>query len=230
MHDFEYAINNAKSLVDITKFDVQVQGIDCPKQIIECLNDDDFSKFDLIVITRGGGSMEDLWGFNDKKLIETIYKRNKPILAAIGHMIDTTLIDYVADISCPTPSLAAQYIIDYNRKYVESINNHKQELYNKLINNINKDLAKLEKLGNKKKEFKIFIENKLDRYKNIIIYEIKYNLLKLDKIKNQYNNNNIYIYKENENINYEQFKEIVNNKQPFSIIWNNTIINVINYQ
>jgi exodeoxyribonuclease VII large subunit len=230
VHDFEYAITNGKCLVDIIKIDVQVQGIDCPKQIIDCLLSHDFNDCDLIIITRGGGSMEDLWGFNDKELMETIYKRNKPILAAIGHMIDTTLIDFVADISAPTPSLAAQYIIDYNRKYVEYINNHKQEFYNKLINNINKDLSKLEKLNNKRNEFKTFIKNKLDKYKNDIIYEIKNNLLKLDKIKHKYNNNNIYIYKENENINYEQFKDSVNNNQPFSIIWNNTIINVINYK
>jgi exodeoxyribonuclease VII large subunit len=231
VHDFEYAINNSKSLIDIVKIDVQVQGIDCPKQIIDSLLSHDFNDCDLIVITRGGGSMEDLWGFNDKELIETVYKRNKPILSAIGHMIDTTLIDFVADISSPTPSLAAQYIIDYNRKYVEYINNHKQEFYNKLIYNINKNLSILEKLSFKKNEIKSTIESKINKYKNAINYEIKNNLLKLEKIKNQYNasSNHIYIYKENENINYEQFKEIINNNQPFSIMWNNTIINVINY-
>jgi exodeoxyribonuclease VII large subunit len=229
VHDFEYALVNSKSLLEIIKIDVQVQGIDCPKQIIDSLNNYDFNDCDLIVITRGGGSMEDLWGFNDKELIETVYKRKKPILAAIGHMIDTTLIDYVADISAPTPSLAAQYIIDYNKKYVDYISNRKKEFYNNLIISINKNLTKLEKISNKKNEFKLFIENKLEKYKNNIINEIRNNLLKLDKIKNQYNNSNIYIYKANENINYEQFKEIVNNKQPFSIIWNNTIINIINY-
>jgi exodeoxyribonuclease VII large subunit len=228
VHDFEYAINNAKSLIDITKIDVQVQGQDCPKQIIDCLSTYDFSKFDLIVITRGGGSMEDLWGFNDKELIETIYKRNKPVLAAIGHMIDTTLIDYVADISCPTPSLAAQYIIDYNKKYIEGINSHTQNLYNKLINYINKDLSKLEKLSCKKNEIKSFIESKIVKYKNNIYYEIKNNLLKLEQISNKHNAtfNNIII---NDNIDYEEFKTIINNKQPFTLVWNSTIINITNY-
>ena len=229
VHDFEYAINNSKSLIDIIKLDVQVQGSDCPKQIIDCLNEYNFSDCDLIVITRGGGSMEDLWGFNDKELIEVVYKRNKPILAAIGHMIDTTLIDYAADISCPTPSLAAQYIIDYNKKYIEEINNNKQNFYNKLINYINRDLSKLEKLSCKKKEIKIMIENKLEQYKNNIIYQIKNNLLKLDNISNKYNTNNINIIKNNKNITYKQFLEMINNKEPFNIVWNNTIINVTNY-
>jgi exodeoxyribonuclease VII large subunit len=227
VHDFEYAINNSKSLLEIIKIDVQVQGIDCPKQIIDVLNNYDFSKFDLIIITRGGGSMEDLWGFNDKDLIETIYKRNKPILAAIGHMIDTTLIDYVADISCPTPSLAAQYIIDYNKRFIEKINNHKQSLYNKLIYIINKDLSLLEKLSFKKNEIKSSIESKIYKYKNTINYEIKNNLLKLEKIYNKYNTNNIII---NDNINFNEFKEIINNKSPFTLIWNNIIINVNNYK
>jgi exodeoxyribonuclease VII large subunit len=228
VHDFEYAINNAKSLIDIIKIDVQVQGIDCPKQIIDCLLTSDFNDCDLLVITRGGGSMEDLWGFNDKSLMETIYKRNKPILAAIGHMIDTTLIDYTADISCPTPSLAAQYIIDYNKKYIEEMNNNKQIFYNKLKNDINRDLTKLEKLTNKKNELKIMIENKLDKYKNNINYEIKNNLLKLEQLSNKHNSifNNIII---NNNISYEEFTEIINNKQPFTLVWNSTIINITNY-
>jgi exodeoxyribonuclease VII large subunit len=227
VHDFEYAISNSKSLLEINKIDVQVQGIDCPKQIIDVLNNNDFSNIDLIVITRGGGSMEDLWGFNDKELMETIYKRDKPILAAIGHMIDTTLIDYVADISCPTPSLAAQYIIDYNKKYIEGISNHTQNLYNKLINYINKDLSILEKLSFKKNEIKSSIESKIYRYKNNINYEIKNNLLKLEQISNRHNTTNHIII--NDNIDYEEFKKIISSKQPFTLVWNSTIINITNY-
>jgi exodeoxyribonuclease VII large subunit len=228
VHDFEYAISNVNCLVDIIKIDVQVQGIDCPKQIIDVLNNYDFSSVDLIVITRGGGSMEDLWGFNDKHLMETIYKRNKPVLAAIGHMIDTTLIDFVADISCPTPSLAAQYIIDYNKKYVDKINNHKQDLYNKLINYINKNLSKLDKINNKKIELKSSIHSKKEKYKSSINYEIKTKLLKLEQLSNKHNSsfNNIII---NNNINYEEFTQIINKKEAFTLVWNNTIININNY-
>ena len=227
VHDFEYAINNGKCLIDIIKIDAQVQGSECPKQIIDHLNTFDFSNCDLIIITRGGGSMEDLWGFNNNELVETVYNRNKPILSAIGHMIDTTLLDYVADISAPTPSLAAQYIIDYNKKYIENINNHKQYLYNGLINNINKDLTKLEKINNKKFEIKSIINIKLEKYKNSIYFEIKNNLLKLDSI-NKYNNS-IQLYKDNNIINHEEFSNIVKNNQPFTLIWNNIAININNY-
>lgn len=233
VHDFEYAIHNGKCLVDIVKIDAQVQGAECPKQIIEHLNNYDFSDFDFIIITRGGGSMEDLWGFNDKELIKVVYNRNKPLLSAIGHMIDTTLLDFVADVSAPTPSLAAQYIIDYNKKYIDNINNHRKILYNSLLVNINKDLTKLEKLNNKKLEIRNMMHMKLDKYKNEIIYEIKNNLLTLEKIKDKYNNNNIQLYKlplDNNNvINYEDFSNIIKNNQPFTLVWNNITININNY-
>ncbi len=236
VHDFEYAINNSKCLVDIKKIDAQVQGIDCPKQIIDILKTYDFDKYDLIIITRGGGSMEDLWGFNDKMLIEVVYNRNKPILSAIGHMIDTTLLDFVADISAPTPSLAAQYIIDYNKKYIDNINNSKQIYYNKLINSINKDLSKLDKINNNiMKEYnniKISIHEKLGKYKNTIIFEIKDNLLKLESIKEKYNNNiTLYSSKEGKDnvINHDEFIHIINNNMPFTLVWNNIAINIINY-
>lgn len=228
VHDFEYAINNSKCLVDIEKIDAQVQGSECPKQIIEHLKNYNFNKFDLIIITRGGGSMEDLWGFNDKTLIETVFNRNKPILSAIGHMIDTTLLDFVADISAPTPSLAGQYIVDYNKKYLEQINNHKQIFYNKLINGINKDLSKLEKLENKKFEIKMLINKKKENYKNNIIFEIKNNLLKLENLTEK-SNNKILLYNNNNNINYEEFINIVNKKMPFTLVWNNVIININEY-
>ncbi len=233
VHDFEYAINNSKSLIDIIKIDAQVQGSECPKQIIDILNNNcnNCNNYDLIVITRGGGSMEDLWGFNDKELIETVYKRNKPILSAIGHMIDTTLLDFVSDVSAPTPSLAAQYIIDYNKKYIDTINNHKQSIYNNLISHVNKDLAKLDKLSNKKNDIINLIKMKLDKYNNNIIFEVKNNLLQLDSLKQKYNNN-IILYKTGDSsniINYETFENIVREKLPFTLVWNNTIINVNGY-
>ena len=63
--------------------------------------------------------MEDLWGFNDKSLIETIYDRDYVVMSAIGHMVDTTLLDFASDITCATPSLAAQYIVDHNKNYLD---------------------------------------------------------------------------------------------------------------
>ena len=66
----------------------------------------------MIVITRSGGSFEDLFGFSKPKLIEYIYNFDYPVLSAIGHMVDNPILDMVADFNAPTPSLAGQFIID----------------------------------------------------------------------------------------------------------------------
>lgn len=233
VHDFEYAINNSNSLLEIVKLDAQVQGSECPKQIIDYLNTYDFSLFDLIVITRGGGSMEDLWGFNDKKLIETIYNRKVPILSAIGHMIDTTLIDYAADISAPTPSLAAQYIINHNTEYINTIESIKQKFYNNMISDINKNLSILNKMSCLKNEFRAKLKNHHDTIKNSLVYNIKTDLMKLEMYKVRYNNvNNIILYKNNivkNKLTFDDFIKTIEANEPFILQWNDKIIEIKAY-
>ncbi len=236
IHDFIYTLENSNANIDYIELDAQVQGSECPKQIIETLNKYDFcpdtTDIDLVIITRGGGSKEDLWGFNDKKLIETVFNRDYPVLSAIGHMIDTTLLDYVADVSTPTPSLAAQYIVDYNKKYLDKIKEVRDDSKNILITDINKNLLILEKLSLKKneviKDYKDMIINKLNNYKLYILSEIKDSINKIEMIK-IIKDNNINIYKNNNKINFDDFKTIINNKEPFSLVWNNIVININNY-
>jgi exodeoxyribonuclease VII large subunit len=228
IHDFIYTLEKSNILINYTTIDAQVQGSDCPKQIIDRLNDYDYSETDLVIITRGGGSKEDLWGFNDKKLIETVYNRDYPVLSAIGHMIDTTLLDYVSDISTPTPSLAAQYIVDYNKKYLDNIKMIKNNMKENLISDINNNLLILNKLSLKKNEVKEMIINKLETYKQKILFDIKDALNKLDIIK-MTNNINISIYNKNNKLSFDEFKIIVNNNEPFTLVWNDIIININNY-
>lgn len=91
---------------------VMVQGTEAPAQLIEALKLFDSSKAaDVIIIGRGGGSMEDLWAFNDEGLARAIYACETPVISAVGHETDTTLCDFVSDMRAPTPSAAAELAV-----------------------------------------------------------------------------------------------------------------------
>lgn len=91
---------------------VAVQGTKCPSDVVAAIgiaNEYKANKFDLIIIARGGGSIEDLWGFNDEQVVRAVFNSKIPIISAIGHETDYTLLDLVADKRAPTPTAAAEF-------------------------------------------------------------------------------------------------------------------------
>ncbi|HEV3392472.1 MAG TPA: exodeoxyribonuclease VII large subunit [Chthoniobacterales bacterium] len=95
---------------------VRVQGSGAAREIAVAIRElatpnENFAPVDLVVVTRGGGSMEDLWEFNEEIVARTIASVNVPIVSAIGHEIDFTIADFVADLRAPTPSAAAELIV-----------------------------------------------------------------------------------------------------------------------
>jgi exodeoxyribonuclease VII large subunit len=95
---------------------VRVQGTGAAQEIAVAIRElatpnEKFAPVDLIVIARGGGSIEDLWEFNEEVVARTIASMNVPIVSAIGHEIDFTIADFVADLRAPTPSAAAELIV-----------------------------------------------------------------------------------------------------------------------
>ena len=220
IHDFVYTLANNKSLVDLTKVDVVVQGSECPKQIIDYIHNNDLIEYDMVVITRGGGSMEDLWGFNDKTLIETIHRRKVPVLSAIGHTTDTTLMDYVSDITTPTPSLAAQFIVDHNKKYIDNLYNIKEKVHLNLVKKINMNLSILDRLSCIKNTIQEKINNKLD-------------MIKMTSDNNIDPKGNITLYSDNKSMSYEELKENlksnIHNKIKLTLVWNDIVIEIDKY-
>ena len=107
-----------------------MQGADAAKDIVNGIRCLDSMNLDTIIVGRGGGSIEDLWAFNEKIVAEAIFNCNTPIISAVGHETDTTIADYVSDRRAPTPSAAAelavpsmlelQYQIQANRKQLKT--------------------------------------------------------------------------------------------------------------
>ncbi|ACV29059.1 Exodeoxyribonuclease 7 large subunit [Anaerococcus prevotii] len=109
--DFLSVINQKPNDMHIYLCPVKVQGESSPLMVKKAIETLDGRNLDLIVITRGGGSSEDLSSFNDRLVIEASFLAKTPIISAIGHKIDQTLLDLVADLSLQTPTEAGSYVI-----------------------------------------------------------------------------------------------------------------------
>ncbi len=99
-------------LVDVDILPVPVQGETAAAQIVRMLQAAGRSgRYDALLITRGGGSLEDLWAFNDETLARTIAASPVPVVSAVGHEVDVSLADFAADLRAPTPSVAAELLV-----------------------------------------------------------------------------------------------------------------------
>ena len=108
--DIVRTIRNKNSIIDIAVVDVRVQGEDAPVDIVNGLKLADKTNSDVIVLARGGGSWEDLVPFCDERVARAVFDTKTPIITAIGHETDTTLVDYVSDMRASTPTGAGEYL------------------------------------------------------------------------------------------------------------------------
>jgi len=112
IHDILNVTRRRNSSIDIRLFPVPVQGDDAAPKIAEAI--EEFNKrnnVDVIIVGRGGGSLEDLWAFNEEIVVRAIFNSKIPIIAAVGHDTDVTLTNFVADRVAPTPSAAAEIAV-----------------------------------------------------------------------------------------------------------------------
>ena len=108
IRDIIHVLKTRYPFSNILLYDTIVQGEDAYKKIIKALRIADSDKrCDVLILARGGGSMEDLWPFNEEELAREIFACTTPIISSIGHETDTTIADFVADVRAPTPSAAA---------------------------------------------------------------------------------------------------------------------------
>ena len=128
--------------VNVTVWPVKVQGESSSEEVIDAiegfhlLEQSNLEKPDVIIIARGGGSIEDLWGFNDEDLVRKVFESKIPIISAIGHETDITLIDLVADLRAPTPTAAAEMAVPVRKDLLVST----KDLFERIKNYINNRL------------------------------------------------------------------------------------------
>lgn len=107
----------------------KVQGIGAALTIVDGIKELDKSDVDIIIIGRGGGSIEDLWAFNEEVVARAIFECKTPIISAVGHETDETISDFASDLRAPTPSAAAELAVFDYYKYLDDISFIKSNLY-----------------------------------------------------------------------------------------------------
>ncbi len=111
IQDFLSVLKRRNPMIEVTIFPSRVQGAEAVSELIEGVRYFNRKReVDAIVLTRGGGSIEELWSFNERALAEAIVASDLPVISAVGHETDTTICDYVSDLRAPTPSAAAEMI------------------------------------------------------------------------------------------------------------------------
>ncbi len=117
VRDFIHMVREGSCPVQCTVCPVLVQGMEAAGEIADMIRTvNEWGEFDLIVLCRGGGSLEDLWAFNEEIVARAIFESRLPVISAVGHEIDFTIADFVADFRAPTPTAAGQMVCDlFNR-------------------------------------------------------------------------------------------------------------------
>lgn len=133
VRDMIIAFRRRFPLTELTILPSLVQGQDAAKNILRQLQRADGSgHFDAIILGRGGGSLEDLWSFNDETLARAIFAANTPIVSAVGHETDFTIADFVADVRAATPTAAAELLSPDRNQLIRQIEQQEKQLVRRM--------------------------------------------------------------------------------------------------
>ena len=180
--------NRRNKLVDLVIYPARVQGINAYKDVIKGIEYFNLKKsVDVIIIGRGGGSIEELWNFNEEELALAIFNSKIPIISAVGHEVDFTISDFVADLRAATPSQAAEMAVPLEERIFESLKSYEKYLNDIIKDRLSREKARLNSLEkilslnspqNKIYNNYVLLDNLKDRMdKNIL------NRLKIEKEK-----------------------------------------------
>ena len=210
VRDIMSTIKRRYPMTEAILFPCLVQGKDAAPDIVKQIKRADEYGVDTIIVGRGGGSIEDLWAFNEEAVAYAIYECNTPIISAVGHEIDWTIADFVADLRAPTPTGAAEMAVPTVLDIKTLIDNYKIRLNKNIKNMVNTKFIKLRSLRQsfilknpmsmyevKEQKLDSLIDtlnkdinkvlsdkdNNLNKIKMSVILQNPYNLIKDKKIK-----------------------------------------------
>ena len=145
IQDIRNVISRRYPLAEIILAPVQVQGASAAPQIVDAIerfNSGDYA--DVLIVGRGGGSLEDLWAFNEEIVARAVFKSRIPIISAVGHETDFTICDFVADLRAPTPSAAAELAVPDIREDIACVQTVVYECEATLLQRVNDEKERLE--------------------------------------------------------------------------------------
>ena len=190
IRDFLSILEKNYPLAEIKLYSTRVQGQQAINEIISGIKKLDTMDLDLLVLTRGGGSNEDLSLFNDENLATEIFKANTPIISAIGHEVDFTISDLVSDLRVSTPTKAAQYICQKYEQYFHEISNRKDYIDSAFLSIINKKSSELETIRSRiiSRSPKHILESHINRVETIHSKLDKLMIMRIGDIDSKINN------------------------------------------
>ncbi len=148
IRDIITTINRRYRLAEIILIPTLVQGERAGEDIVYSLNKAKNLDLDVIILGRGGGSIEDLWAFNEEIVADAIFNMDIPIISAVGHEIDFTISDFVSDLRAPTPTAAAELAVPNTIDLINNINQMKTRLGKSVLNKLELSKNKLNALLN----------------------------------------------------------------------------------
>ena len=199
IRDILSTIKRRFPLTEVLLFPALVQGTEAADSIVKQIEKAQNYDIDTLIVGRGGGSIEDMWCFNEEKVAYAIYNCKIPVISAVGHEIDFTIADFVADLRAPTPTGAAELAVPNEADVKEYINQLRIRSQKVTKNKIDFLKQKLSEITNK-----YILKNPISIYQ---VKEQQFDYL-LDKLK--YNMQNIYYLKEKQLLNIKSsyvFKE-----------------------
>ena len=217
IRDILSTIKRRYPICETILFPALVQGDEAKFDVVSQIEKANEYDLDVLIVGRGGGSIEDLWAFNEEIVARAIYNSKIPIISAVGHEIDYTIADFVADLRAPTPTGAAEMAVPNMPDLINYIEQLKIRLNRNITNKINNLMDNLNKyktsyvLANPLASFEIK-EQKLDTYinslNNCIVYKINNAITKYNHLKN----NHILINPQELFIKYNNSMELIVNK------------------